>query len=105
MPVKETAEKRYNLRRPQAEIADIALRQQGGIGALKAMGALEAGLTEEELSDVVARAEPGILDLGSARALDNVIINRTVGVYDICIIEAVPIDTVENRAIALFIWV
>ena len=35
-------------------IAKLALGYGGSVGALKAMGALEMGLTEEELTDLVS---------------------------------------------------
>lgn len=44
----------YDLRQ-KGKIAELALGYQGGPGALKAMGALEMGLTEEELPDIVQR--------------------------------------------------
>lgn len=44
----------YTLRQ-KGKIAELALGYQGSTGALKAMGALDMGLTEEELPDIVAR--------------------------------------------------
>ena len=41
--------------RQKGKIAELALGYQGSTGALKAMGALDMGLTEEELPDIVAR--------------------------------------------------
>lgn len=44
----------YDLRQ-KGKVATLALGYQGGPGALTAMGALEMGLTEEELPDIVSR--------------------------------------------------
>ncbi|NLY20698.1 MAG: DNA polymerase [Tissierellia bacterium] len=44
----------YDLRQ-KGKIAQLALGYQGSVGALKAMNALEMGLTEEELPDIVHR--------------------------------------------------
>ena len=44
----------YDLRQ-KGKIAELALGYQGGVGALKAMGALDMGLSEDELPDIVAR--------------------------------------------------
>jgi DNA polymerase len=41
--------------RQKGKVAELALGYQGGPGALKAMGALDMGLTEEELPGIVAR--------------------------------------------------
>ena len=41
--------------RQKGKVAELALGYQGGPGALKAMGALDMGLTEEELPDIVSR--------------------------------------------------
>ncbi len=41
--------------RAKGKVAELALGYQGGPGALKAMGALEMGLSEEELPDIVER--------------------------------------------------
>lgn len=41
--------------RQKGKIAELSLGYQGSTGALKAMGALDMGLTEEELPDIVAR--------------------------------------------------
>lgn len=41
--------------RQKGKIAQLALGYQGSIGALKTMGALNMGLTEEELPDIVTR--------------------------------------------------
>jgi len=55
----------YELRQ-KGKVATLALGYQGGTGALIQMGALNMGLTEEELPDIVARwrkANPRIKDL------------------------------------------
>ena len=44
----------YSLRQ-KGKIAQLALGYQGSVGAMKAMGALNMGLTEEELPDIVYR--------------------------------------------------
>lgn len=52
--------------RQKGKVATLALGYQGGTSALIAMGALNMGLTEEELPDIVARwrqANPRIKDL------------------------------------------
>lgn len=41
--------------RQKGKIAELALGYQGSVGALKQMGALEMGLTEEELPELVAQ--------------------------------------------------
>lgn len=55
----------YSLRQ-KGKVATLALGYQGGTNALIAMGALDQGLTEEELPDIVRRwrsANPRIRDL------------------------------------------
>ena len=55
----------YSLRQ-KGKVATLALGYQGGTSALIAMGALQMGLTEEELPDIVQRwrqANPRIKDL------------------------------------------
>ena len=55
----------YSLRQ-KGKVATLALGYQGGTNALIAMGALDMGLTEEELPDIVQRwraANPRIRDL------------------------------------------
>ena len=55
----------YSLRQ-KGKVATLALGYQGGTAALIAMGALNMGLTEEELPDIVSRwrqANPRIRDL------------------------------------------
>ncbi|MGI6014862.1 MAG: DNA polymerase [Oscillospiraceae bacterium] len=50
--------------RQKGKIAELALGYQGGVGALKQMGALDMGLTEEELPELVAQwrlANPAIV--------------------------------------------
>lgn len=52
--------------RQKGKVAELALGYQGGVNALKAMGALNMGLAEEELPDIVQRwrdASPRIRDL------------------------------------------
>jgi len=41
--------------RAKGKVAELALGYQGSVGALIAMGALDMGLTEEELPDIVSR--------------------------------------------------
>lgn len=75
--------------RQKGKIAELALGYGGSIGALKAMGALEMGLTEEELPDIVQRwrqANSRIRDLWyetENAALETVRtgISKTVGRY------------------------
>ena len=59
--------------RQKGKIAELALGYQGGVGALKQMGALDMGLTEDELPELVSQwrhANPAIVqfwkDAGSA---------------------------------------
>lgn len=52
--------------RQKGKIAELALGYGGGVGALTAMGALDMGLTEEELPDIVRlwrEASPNIVQL------------------------------------------
>lgn len=52
--------------RQKGKVATLALGYQGGVNSLVAMGALQMGLTEEELPDIVQRwrqANPRIKDL------------------------------------------
>lgn len=52
--------------RQKGKVAELALGYQGGVKALKAMGALDMGLSEEELPDIVRlwrEASPRIRDL------------------------------------------
>lgn len=52
--------------RQKGKVAELALGYQGGVNALKAMGALAMGLTEEELPDIVTlwrQASPKIRSL------------------------------------------
>lgn len=55
--------------RQKGKVSELALGYQGGPGALKAMGALEMGLTEEELKPLVESwraANPNIVNFWSA---------------------------------------
>ena len=68
--------------RQKGKIAELALGYGGSVGALKAMGALEMGLTEEELPPLVAawrRANPKIVQLWWAvdRAVMDAVTNKT----------------------------
>ena len=68
--------------RQKGKIAELALGYGGSVGALKAMGALEMGLTEEELPPLVAawrRANPKIVQLWWAvdRAVMDAVTHRT----------------------------
>lgn len=52
--------------RQKGKIAELALGYQGGVGALKAMGADKMGLSDDELQDIVTRwreANPRIVEL------------------------------------------
>ena len=52
--------------RQKGKVAELALGYQGGVNALKAMGALDMGLTEEELPNIVGlwrQASPNIVKL------------------------------------------
>lgn len=52
--------------RQRGKVAELALGYQGGPGALKAMGAIEMGITEDELKPIVAawrRENPAIVGL------------------------------------------
>lgn len=52
--------------RQKGKVAELALGYQGGVNALKAMGALDMGLTEEELPNIVSlwrQASPKIKEL------------------------------------------
>lgn len=65
--------------RQKGKIAELALGYQGGVGALKQMGALQMGLDEDELHDLVRQwrqANPNIvqfwrdIDEGAKRAIE-----------------------------------
>lgn len=47
-------EENYHLR-AKGKVAELALGYQGGVGALKAMGADDMGLTDDEMADIVKR--------------------------------------------------
>lgn len=54
--------------RQKGKIASLACQYQGGVGALISMGALNMGLTEDELPEIVSRwrtANPAIVELWS----------------------------------------
>lgn len=76
----------YSLRQ-KGKVATLALGYQGGTAALIAMGALNMGLTEEELPDIVQRwrsANPRIRDLWYAveqAALTTMQTARPQGIY------------------------
>jgi DNA polymerase len=60
--------------RQKGKIAELALGYQGGVGALKTMGADKMGLSEEELQDIVTRwreANPRIV--GFWRAVEDMV--------------------------------
>ena len=68
--------------RQKGKIAELALGYGGSVGALKAMGALEMGLKEEELQPLVAawrQANPKIVQFWWAvdRAVKDAVRNRT----------------------------
>lgn len=55
--------------RQKGKVAELALGYQGSVGALTAMGALDMGIPEEDLPDIVNRwrtANPRIVDLWQA---------------------------------------
>lgn len=76
----------YSLR-AKGKVAELALGYQGSAGALIAMGALQMGLTEEELPDIVQRwrrANPRIRDLWytcESAALEVMNTGRQVGIH------------------------
>jgi DNA polymerase len=66
--------------RQKGKISELSCGFQGGVGALKNMGALKMGLTEEELPDIVSawrEASPNIVELwyNASRAATNAILN------------------------------
>jgi DNA polymerase len=68
--------------RQKGKISELALGFQGGAGALKAMGALEMGLTEDELEPIKVawrEANPEIVNLWYAceRAAKSAVVNKT----------------------------
>ncbi|BFH71911.1 DNA polymerase [Paenibacillus dendritiformis] len=72
--------------RQKGKVAELALGYQGGKGALISMGALDMGLTEDELPDIVLRwrnANRRIVDLWyslEAAALDVMQHGETIGI-------------------------
>ena len=69
--------------RQKGKIAELALGYGGSVGALKAMGALEMGLTQEELQPLVAswrQSNPNIVKLwwDVDQAVTETVRNRTV---------------------------
>lgn len=79
--------------RQKGKIAELALGYGGSVGALKAMGALEMGLTEEELPllvDAWRQSNPNIVklwwdvDRAALDAVRNKHTNRTYGVTFSC---------------------
>lgn len=94
--------------RQKGKVAELALGYQGSAGALIAMGALEMGLTEEELPDIVSAwraASPRIKDLWYSlenAALEAVTKCHPVGVK--CLIfsrECDPLTGVDFMTIQL----
>ena len=68
--------------RHKGKIAELALGYSGGVGALTAMGALDMGLTEDELPEIVdrwRRASPNIVKFWKqcGRAAELAIRNKT----------------------------
>ncbi|BFH14533.1 DNA polymerase [Paenibacillus dendritiformis] len=72
--------------RQKGKVAELALGYQGGKGALISMGALDMGLTEDELPDIVLRwrnANRRIVDLWyslEAAALDVMQLGEAIGI-------------------------
>ena len=90
----------YGLRQ-KGKVATLALGYQGGIHALESMGALNMGLTEEELPDIVTRwrnANPNIVSLWYAvgeAALDTVV-NGNVNTVS-CITTRLEYDPIYGQ--------
>lgn len=79
--------------RQKGKIAELALGYGGSVGALKAMGALEMGLTEEELPDLVSawrQSNPNIVrfwwdvDSASKKAIKEKTTQSTHGISFCC---------------------
>lgn len=92
--------------RQKGKISELALGYQGGVGALKTMGALDMGLTEEELDPIKVawrQANPEIasfdqrnpgLWLKCDKASKKAVRERTT----------VPVDVAGGRAKLVFAW-
>ena len=69
--------------RQKGKIAELALGYQGGVGALKQMGALQMGLDEDELPELVSQwrhANPNIVQFwrDAGNAAKQAIADRTI---------------------------
>lgn len=88
----------YSLRQ-KGKVAELALGYQGGTGALIAMGALDMGIAEEDLSDIVSRwreSNKRIRDLWykmEAAAVQVISQGGTVGVNGLVISHELNCDT------------
>lgn len=88
--------------RQRGKVAELALGYQGGPGALIAMGALDQGLTEDELPDIVLRwrnANKRICDLWfslEAAVLDVMRSGQPVGIRGMFIARESHYDTQQD---------
>lgn len=88
----------YSLRQ-KGKVAELALGYQGGTGALIAMGALDMGIAEEDLSDIVSRwreSNKRIRDLWykmEAAAVQVILQGGAVGVNGLVISHELNCDT------------